>query len=127
RVLGVREQKLAEAGLIVESTADLLDRQFWAAVPERGKRAVLTSPEAWCIPPRNVQSYVEELLARGGSEAAGNVLLKYAACVRNKDPEARRKAAIGLGQLAGLYSKAASRRLQDELAEIGKQMIAEKD
>jgi hypothetical protein len=127
KLLRAREERIAKAGLPVESHADVLDRQFWAAVPESGKRAVLTSPEAWCIPPRNVQSYVEELLARGDSEAAGNILLKYAACVRNKDPEARKKAAIGLGQLAGLYSKAASQRLQDALTHIGKQMAAEKD
>ena len=97
------------------------------AVPESGKRAVLTSTEAWCIPPRNVQQYVEELLGRGEADAAGDVLLKYASCVRNKDAEARKKAAIGLGQLAELYSKAASQRLQDALAQIGQQLAAEKD
>jgi hypothetical protein len=127
KLLRSREEKIAKAGLPVESHADVLDLQFWAAVPESGKRAVLTSPDAWCIPPRNVQSYVEQLLARGDSEAAGNILLKYASCVRNKDPEARKKAAIGLGQLAGLYSKAASQRLQDALMQIGKQMAAERD
>jgi PilZ domain len=127
KLLRAREDKMARAGLSVESYADVLDRQFWAAVPESGKRAVLTSPEAWCIPPRNVQQYVEELLGRGDSEAAGDILLKYAACVRNKDAEARKKAAIGLGQLAELYSKAASRRLQDALANIGEQMLAERD
>ena len=105
----------------------MLDRQFWAAVPESGKRQVLTSSEAWCIPPRNVQQYVEELLGRGESEAAGNILLQYASCVRSKDVEARKKAAIGLSQLAELYSKAASQRLQDALLQIGQQMIAEKD
>src|SRR5713101_4255456 len=107
--------------------ADVRDRQFWAAVPDSGKRTVLMSPEAWCIPPRNVQQYVEELLGRGESAAAGDILLKYAACVRNKDAEARKKAAIGLGQLAGLYSKAASQRLQDALTQIGQQMAEEKD
>ena len=61
------------------------------------------------------------------SDAAGDVLLKYASCVRNKDAEARKKAAIGLGQLAELYSKAASQRLQDALAQIGQQLAAEKD
>ncbi|MGH9686838.1 MAG: PilZ domain-containing protein [Candidatus Acidiferrales bacterium] len=127
KLLKAREDKMASAGMAVESHADLLDRQFWAAVPESGKRAVLTSPEAWCIPPRNVQQYVEELLGRGESDAAGNILLKYAACVRNKDSEARKKAAIGLGQLAELYSKAANQRLQDALAQIGQQMCAEKD
>jgi hypothetical protein len=127
KLLRAREEKMASAGLSVESHADVLDRQFWAAVPESGKRAVLTSTEAWCIPPRNVQQYVEELLKRGESEAAGDVLVKYATCVRNKDAEARKKAAIGLGQLAELYSKAASQRLQEAITQIGQQMAAEKD
>jgi hypothetical protein len=127
KLLKAREDKMASAGLSVESHADVLDRQFWAAVPESGKRAVLTSTEAWCIPPRNVQSYVEELLGRGEADIAGDVLLKYASCVRNKDAEARKKAAIGLGQLAELYSKGASQRLQDALAQIGNQLAAEKD
>jgi hypothetical protein len=127
KLLKAREEKMANAGIAVESHGDLLDRQFWASVPESGKRAVLTSAEAWCIPPRNVQQYVEELLGRGESDFAGDVLLKYAACVCNKDAEARKKAAIGLGQLAELYSKAASQRLQDALAQIGQQLAAEKD
>ncbi|MFZ0785170.1 MAG: PilZ domain-containing protein [Candidatus Acidiferrales bacterium] len=127
KLLKAREEKMSTAGISVESHADVLDRQFWAAVPESGKRAVLTSSEAWCIPPRNVQQYVEELLGRGESEAAGDVLLKYASCVRSRDAEARKKAAIGLGQLAELYSKAASQRLQDALAQIGQQLLAEKD
>ncbi len=127
KLLRAREEKMASAGMSVESHADVLDRQFWAAVPESGKRAVLTSPEAWCIPPRNVQQYVEELLRRGESEAAANILLKYATCVRNKDAEARKKAAIGLGQLAELYSKAANQKLQEALAQIGQQLCAERD
>jgi len=127
KLLKAREEKLTNAGMSIESHADVLDRQFWAAVPESGKRSVLTSSEAWCIPPRNVQQYVEELLGRGESDVAGDILLKYAACVRNKDAEARKKAAIGLGQLAELYSKAASQRLQDALSQIGQQMAEERD
>jgi PilZ domain len=127
KLLKSREDKLANAGVSIESHADVLDRQFWAAVPESGKRQVLTSTEAWCIPPRNVQQYVEELMGRGESEAAGDILMKYASCVRNKDAEARKKAAIGLSQLAELYSKAASQKLQDALSQIGQQMAAEKD
>ena len=127
RILKSREEKLAGAGLSVESHADLLDRQFWAAVPDSGKRAVLTSPDAWCIPPRNIQQYIGELLGRGESEVAGNILARYALCVRSKDAEARKKAAIGLGQLAELYSKTASRRLEDALLQIGQQMNAEDD
>jgi hypothetical protein len=127
KLLKAREEKLANAGVNLESHADVLDRQFWAAVPESGKRQVLMSGEAWCIPPRNVQQYVEELLGRGESDAAGDILLQYASCVRNKDAEARKKAAIGLGQLAELYSKAASQRLQDALVQIGQQMAEERD
>ena len=127
KLLKSREEKLAHAGMSVESHADVLDRQFWAAVPDSGKKTVLMSSEAWCIPPRNVQQYVEELMGRGESDAAGDILLHYASCVGNSDAEARKKAAIGLGQLAGLYSKAASQRLQDTLAKIGLAMAAEKD
>jgi hypothetical protein len=127
KLLRAREDKMATAGMSVESHADVLDRQFWAAVPDSGKRTVLMSTEAWCIPPRNVQQYVEELLGRGEADAAGDVLLQYATCVRNKDAEARKKAAIGLGQLAELYSRAASKRLQDALVQIGQQMAEEKD
>ena len=127
KLLKAREEKLANAGVNLESHADVLDRQFWAAVPESGKRQVLMSGEAWCIPPRNVQQYVEELLGRGESDAAGDILLQYASCVRNKDAGARKKAAIGLGQLAELYSKAASQRLQDALVQIGQQMAEERD
>ncbi len=127
KLLKSREEKLAHAGMSVESHADVLDRQFWAAVPDSGKKTVLMSTEAWCIPPRNVQQYVEELMGRGESDAAGDILLHYASCVGNSDAEARKKAAIGLGQLAELYSKAASQRLQDTIAKIGLAMAAEKD
>ncbi|MGH9698097.1 MAG: PilZ domain-containing protein [Candidatus Acidiferrales bacterium] len=127
KLLKSREEKMTSAGMSVESHADVLDQQFWAAVPESGKRTVLMSPEAWCIPPRNIQQYVEELMGRGESAAAGDVLLHYATCVRNSDAGARKKAAIGLGQLAELYSRAASQRLQDALSQIGAQMAEEKD
>jgi hypothetical protein len=127
KLLKSREEKLAHAGMSVESHADVLDRQFWAAVPDSGKKTVLMSSEAWCIPPRNVQQYVEELMGRGESDAAGDILLHYASCVGNPDAEARKKAAIGLGQLAELYSKAASQRLQDTISKIGLAMAKEKD
>ena len=38
KLLNSREEKLATAGIAVESHADVLDRQFWAAVPESGKK-----------------------------------------------------------------------------------------
>jgi len=62
KILGAHEDKMTDAGLVIETHREILDRQFWAAVPESGKRTVLLSEEAWCIPPRNVQSYVGELI-----------------------------------------------------------------
>ena len=127
RVLGVREQKLAEAGLIVESTADLLDRQFWAAVPERGKRAVLTSQEAWCIPPRNIRHYIEELLQHGREKMAIAILQNYASCVQSHEYEARRRTAIGLADLADLYSSIGGRALPPAIQMAGAQLSIERD
>src|SRR5882672_4018881 len=57
KILGAHEDKMTDAGMLVESHREILDRQFWAAVPESGKQAVLLSGDAWCIPPKNVQSY----------------------------------------------------------------------
>ena len=104
KILGGHEQKLADAGIIVESNADLLDRQFWAAVPENGKRAVLTSSDAWCIPARNIRQYVEELIQRGDEKLALEILRNYASCVQSPEFEARRRTAIGLADLADVYA-----------------------
>ena len=84
KILGGHEQKLADAGVIVESTAELLDQQFWAAVPERGKRAVLTSSDAWCIPARNIKQYVEELLKNGDEKTVLAILQNYASCLQSR-------------------------------------------
>ncbi len=127
KLLKSREDKLASAGVNVESHGDVLDRQFWAGVPESGKRTVLLSPEAWCIPPRNVQQYVEDLMNRGEADTAGDILVQYATCVGNEDAEARRRVAIGLGQLAEAFSRSADERIRKALTVIGKQMGEERD
>jgi hypothetical protein len=127
KLLKSREDKLASAGVNVESHGDILDRQFWAGVPESGKRTVLLSSEAWCIPPRNVQQYVEDLMNRGEADTAGDILVQYATCVGNEDAEARRRVAIGLGQLAEAFSRSADERIRKALTVIGKQMGEERD
>jgi hypothetical protein len=127
KLLKSREAKLASAGVNVESHRDILDRQFWAGVPESGKRTVLLSSEAWCIPPRNVQQYVEDLMNRGEADTAGDILVQYATCVGNEDAEARRRVAIGLGQLAEAFSRSADERIRKALTVIGKQMGEERD
>ena len=127
RILGLHEQKLAEAGVIVESSADLLDRQFWAAVPERSKRTVLVSPEAWCIPARNIKQYVEELLQRGDNEAVIAILRNYVSCIQSPEFEARRRTAIGLADLADVYSCLGGQPLAPAIQAVGVQLSAERD
>ena len=60
KVLNAQEDKMTRAGLLVESQSEILDRQFWAAVPDWGKKNILLSEDCWCIPARNVRSYVEQ-------------------------------------------------------------------
>jgi len=103
-VLGAHEEKLANAGLLVESHLDVLDRQFWSAVPDSGKLAVLTSPDAWCIPPRNLRQYVEELRRKGDDATANSILENYASAIKYPDPTARRRVSIGLPELCDLYA-----------------------
>jgi len=100
KILGAHEDKMSDAGLLIESHREILDRQFWAAVPESGKRAVLLSEEAWCIPPKNVQSYVNALIKKGDVAEAVGILRNYAACAESEDSDGRKKAAPRLSQLA---------------------------
>jgi hypothetical protein len=126
-ILGSHEEKMAEAGLFVEAHTDLLDRQFWAAVPENGKRTVLTSPEAWCIPPRNVKHFVDELRRRGDNKLAATILATYASCIQSEEAEARRRTAIGLVELAELYGEGDGDSLTVALRESGTQLSLERD
>jgi hypothetical protein len=127
KVLGTHEEKLAEAGVVVESSADILDRQFWAAVPEKGKRAVLVSPEAWCIPARNVKQYVEELLSRGDEKLVLEILQNYASCVQSPEVEARRRTAIGLADIAEVYALVEGRPLVPAIQVTAGQLNLERD
>ena len=65
KILGTQEQMMANAGLQVQSYTELLDQEFWEQVPEENKKEVLTSDEAWCVPPRNVRAFLEDMLRRG--------------------------------------------------------------
>jgi len=104
QILRVHEDKMSKAGLLVESHADILDRMFWAEVPEAGKKSVLMSNEAPCVPPRNIRQFIEILLERGDRETVAAILHNYSNCLTAKDAEPRRKASIGLSQLADLFA-----------------------
>jgi hypothetical protein len=127
KILGAHEDKMSEAGILAESHREILDRQFWAAVPESGKRAVLLSEEAWCIPPRNVQSYVGELIEHGNIAEAVSILQNYASCAESDDADARKKTALGLSEMAELYAKADPKLLGEALRHLGFRLSVEQD
>ena len=127
KILGQHEDKMADAGLLVESHREMLDRVFWASVPESAKREVLLSEEAWCIPPKNVQSYVVDLLKQGENADAISILRNYASCTDSEEPDARKRAATGLSEMAGLYAEADPGLLQEALRHIGLRLSIEQD
>jgi hypothetical protein len=127
KILGAHEDKMTDAGILAESHREILDRQFWAAVPDSGKRAVLLSEEAWCIPARNVQSYVGELIKNGDVADAISILQNYAACADSEEAEARKKTAAGLSEMAELYGKADPKLLSEALRHLGLRLSIEQD
>ena len=127
KILGHHEDTMAEAGILVESHREMLDRQFWATVPESAKREVLLSEEAWCIPPKNVQSYVSELIEHGEVAEAISILQNYARCADSEEPDARKRAATGLSEMAPLYAQADPRLLSEALRHIGLRLSVEQD
>jgi hypothetical protein len=127
KILGQHEDKMVEAGLLVESHRELLDRQFWASVPESAKREVLLSSEAWCIPPKNVQSYVAGLIEQGDAAEAVSILKNYASCADSDEPDARKRAVTGLSELAELYAQADPKLLVQALRHVGVRLSVEQD
>jgi hypothetical protein len=127
KILGQHEDKMAEAGLLVESHREILDRQFWASVPENAKREVLLSQDAWAIPPKNVQSYVSELIGQGNVAEAISILQNYARCADSEEPDARKRAATGLSEMAQLYAQADPKLLAEALRHVGLRLNVEQD
>jgi hypothetical protein len=127
KILGAHEDKMTDAGIMVESHREILDRQFWAAVPESGKQAVLLSNDAWCIPPKNVQSYVAHLIETGDVAQAISILQNYASCAESDEADARKKTAMGLSEMAELYAKADPKLLGEALRHLGLRLNVEQD
>src|SRR5579864_4301232 len=127
QILKIQEEKMNKAGILVESHADILDRMFWAEVPEAGKKSVLMSHEAPCVPARNLRQFVEVLLDREENETAADILNNYSSCLAGKDAESRRKTAIGLSQLADLYARLGGQPMAQAIRKLSEQLVAERD
>ena len=127
KILGSQEEMMASAGLSVQSYTELLDQEFWEQVPEENKKEVLTSDEAWCVPPRNVRAFLEDMLRRGELKTVNEILMKYAACIALEAPEARRTTAIGLSDLAELYGSGDGSALMEAIRRLGNQLAIERE
>ena len=127
KILSTQEQMMAQAGLSVQSYTELLDQEFWEQVPEENKKEVLTSDEAWCVPPRNVRAFLEEMLRRGELKTANEILMKYASCIGLEAPEARRTTAIGLSDLSELYGSGDGSALMEAIRRVGNQLAIERE
>ncbi|MEY2411594.1 MAG: hypothetical protein QOD84_200 [Acidobacteriaceae bacterium] len=126
-VLQVQEEKMSKAGILVESHADILDRMFWAEVPDSGKKSVLMSDEAACVPARNVRQFVELLLASGDTESASSILRNYFGCLDAGEAAPRRKTATGLSQLADLFAALGADLLGPTIRKVGETLGNESD
>jgi hypothetical protein len=127
QILKLQDDKMSKAGILVESHADILDRMFWAEVPEAGKKSVLLSHEAPCVPPRNVRQFVELLLERGDKETSVAILTNYLNCLDAKESEPRRKIATGISQLADLFAAAGADLMALSIRNIGEAIGKESD
>ena len=127
KILATQEDMMANAGLQVQSYTELLDQEFWQQVPDENKKEVLTSDEAWCVPPRNVRAHLEDMLRRGELKTVNEILMKYAGCIALENPEARRTTAIGLSDLAELYGSGDGSALMEAIRRCGNQLAIERE
>ena len=127
QILRIQEEKMNKAGILVESHADILDRMFWAEVPEAGKKSVLMSHEAPCVPARNLRQFVEVLLEREDKTTASEILNNYSSCLAAKEADSRRKTAIGISQVADLYARVGGQPMGQAVHKLSEQLIVEKD
>jgi hypothetical protein len=127
KILTSQEEQMANAGIQVQSFTELLDQEFWQQVPDENKKEVLASDESWCVPPRNVRSFLEEMLRRGELKVVNEILMKYASCIGLEAEEARRTTAIGLGELAELYGSGDGSALIESIRKVGNQLAIERE
>ena len=127
KILTSQEEQMANAGLQVQSYTELLDQEFWEQVPDENKKEVMVSDEAWCVPPRKVRSFLEDMLRRGELKTVNEILMKYASCIGLESDDARRTTAIGLSALAELYGSGDGSALIESIRRVGNQLAAERD
>ena len=100
---------------------------FWREAPEAGKKSVLLSHEAPCVPPRNVRQFIEVLLERGDKETSSAILLNYLNCLDAKEGDTRRKIATGVSQLADQFAASGGELMAHSVRKLGEAIGQESD
>ncbi len=125
-ILSGHESKLKDAGIVVESHGEQLERQFWTAVPEATRRSVLLSADAWCVPPKHILDFVRQLQKVNDHEGCRKILSSYLGGVANEKDDARRKTFSGLCDLAECYGDM-EQLLGDAINRVGARISVEED
>jgi hypothetical protein len=127
QTLASYQEKLKEPGFELDRPADALEQEFWAQAPDAAKLDILLSEHAWQMPSRHVREFVEQLAERGEVETLQEVLLNYVSGIHNALPDARRKTAAGLKDLAEHYPRQAGQPLRIAIRHVGEQLAKETD
>jgi hypothetical protein len=74
-----------------------------------------------------LRQFVEVLLDRDDKQGASEILNNYSNCLGAKEAEARRRTAIGLSQLADLYTRLGGEPMGQAIRKLSEHLIQEKD
>ena len=127
KILGVYEDRMAQAGLDVQSHVEVLAQEFWAQIPEEKRKKVLEGADAWCVPGAKVREHVDMLRARGENDKTQEVLVHYASFIADKAPDHRRQVAMGLAELAPTYAACDEKLFVGLIRQVGLQLAEEND
>ena len=127
KILGVYEERMARAGLDVQSHIETLAQEFWSQVPEEKRKRVLEGADAWCVPGAKVREHADALRARGENEKAQEVLAHYASFITDSAPDHRRQVAMGLAELAPTYAGCDEKLFIGVIRDVGLQLAEETD
>jgi hypothetical protein len=127
QALAAYEHKPDEPGYELDRPADILEQKFWSQAPDSARLDLLLSEHAWQMPSRHVREFVEQLAERGEVETLQEVLLNYVTGIHSALPEARRKTALGLKDLAEHYPRPAGQPLRIAIRHVGEQLANETD
>ncbi len=127
KIAGAYEERLLKAGIPVQPAGEALAREFWSKVPEKKRKAVMESRDAWCVPAVKVREHVETLIKEGKTDEAEHILRNYAGCIRHQSPEARKQTALGLAELGSVYAERDDKLFTDTIRDVGLQLAEEKN